>query len=171
MNRLEWETAPSLNAAHDVLEIAIRKPSPHELQEARELVADTRYGHLSMKESSHTGNEDAFRRIYAREQVLLNEYPDAVLFPVQALKIGSGIIGGLGGEFFSETGLWLKGNIGVKNYFTICLANGYTGYVPPEHEFELGGYETWRCRSSFLHPGAEDKIKNRLLQLVKESGR
>lgn len=171
MKSLEWETAPSLSTHYNALEIEVRKPSFIELQEARKLVQNTRYEYLSLKNSddtgtSHTGNEDVFRRIYAREQILLDTYPDTILFPVQVFKIGSVVIGGLGGEFFSETGIWLKEKSNIKNYFTICLANGYTGYVPPEHEFELGGYETWRCRGSYLAINAEDKIRNTLLNLM-----
>lgn len=171
VSKLKWEENPSLGSACELLEIPVRKPSAKELREAEELVAGTRYESLSLKESSesgssHTGNEDNFRRIFAREQVLLNEYPDTIFFPVQALKIGSGVIGGLSAEIFSETGLWLKKNCQVKNYFTICLANGVFGYVPPEHEFEYGGYETWRCRTSFLNPKAEEIIRNKLLEII-----
>lgn len=169
MKNIQWETNPSLSAYYEEFPVVLRKPSIEEMHAAKKIVTETRYEHLSMKESSHTGNEDAFKRIYAREQVLLNEYPDTVLFPVQLLKIGSVMIGGLGGEFFAETGLWLKEKNYKNKYFTICLANGYVGYVPPAHEFGLGGYETWRCRSSFLEENAEEQIRIRLLQLVNAS--
>src|SRR5699024_4427801 len=109
---------------------------------------------------SHTGNDEILKAIYAREQVLLDGYPDKIYFPVQVIRVGSGIIGGLGGEFFSETGLWLKANVEVKNYFTITQANDSEGYIPPAHEFDLGGYETWRRRGCFLHTRAEEEIKN-----------
>jgi neutral ceramidase len=107
-------------------------------------------------------------KIYAREQSLLNEYPDVSVSKVQALKIGNLIIGALGGEFFAETGLWLKENIKGCNYFSIGLANSYDGYIVPAHEIEKGGYETWRARSSYLETGAESKIKKELLNLVKK---
>lgn len=163
---LEWNTSPELAVNHKNLEIAVRKPSAKELEEAVELVSNTRYDRLSMKESSHTGNEDAFRRIFAREQVLLNEYPDKVETPVQAIRIGAGVIGALPAEIFAETGLWLKKSSKIKNYFTICLANDCAGYVPPEREHELGGYETWRCRSSFLEVKAEEILREGLLELI-----
>ena len=38
-----------------------------------------------------------------------------------------------------QTGLWLKENISQNKYFTITIANGYFGYVPPEHEIGVGG--------------------------------
>jgi neutral ceramidase len=46
------------------------------------------------------------------------------------------------------------------------MANGYFGYVPPEHEIEAGGYETWRCRTSYLN--SESRIRNKLLELTKQ---
>jgi neutral ceramidase len=72
----------------------------------------------------------------------------------------------LGGEFFSETGLNLKKTNSAKPYFTITIANGYVGYVPPKHEIEKGGYETWRCRTSFLAEDAEEIISNELKALI-----
>lgn len=167
LTNIIWDANPTLLAQYEEMPVSIRKPSVDELEAARKMVAETSFENLVLK-PSHTGNEDSFKRIYAREQVLLNEYPDTVSFPIQAIKIGSVIIGGLGGEFFAETGLWLKQKNPKSNYFTICLANGYVGYVPPEHEFELGGYETWRCRSSFLETNAEDKVRNKLLQLMNQ---
>lgn len=162
---VEWKYNPSLSVQYKELSVLVRKPSLNELEVSKKIVAETNFENMILKES-HTGNEDSFKRIYAREQILLNEYPDTILFPIQALRIGSGIIGGLGGEFFSETGLWLKQKNPGCNYFTICLANGYVGYVPPAHEFELGGYETWRCRSSFLEPNAEEAIRNEMMELI-----
>src|SRR5690606_28695917 len=100
--------------------------------------------------------------------MLLSRYPDEILFPIQCFHIGSGAIGGLGGEFFSETGLALKAEAPAEKYFTICLANDYVGYVPPEHEIQQGGYETWRCRTSFLEMTAEEKVRNVLLAQIRQ---
>jgi len=47
------------------------------------------------------------------------------------------------------------------------LANSYDGYIPPAHEIERGGYETWRARSSYLEESAEKRIRNELLSLIK----
>jgi hypothetical protein len=107
--------------------------------------------------------------IYNREQLLLNEYPDTVLAPVQAIRIGNQVIGSLPGEFFAETGLLLKKSVSAFDYFTISLANAYCGYVPPAHEMERGGYETWRARSSFMEPDAEKLLREELLNLIKKS--
>jgi len=160
LNNIQWDADPALSSQYAEVEVGVRKPSADELDSAKKLVADTDYGNIKNVDA------DTLKRIYAREQVLLNEFPDVVLFPVQAIKIGNCIIGGLGGEIFAETGLSVKQSKGEINYFTISLANGNAGYVPPVQEFELGGYETWRCRTSQLEVNAENKIRNTLKKLV-----
>jgi neutral ceramidase len=45
-----------------------------------------------------------------------------------------------------------------KPTFTISLANGWNGYLPTPEQHELGSYETWRSRSSFLETGASVRI-------------
>ncbi|HTN06169.1 hypothetical protein [Agriterribacter sp.] len=85
---------------------------------------------------------------------------------MQALKIGDITIGELGGEFFAETGLALKNKINTGKYLIITMANGYIGYVPPAHEIEKGGYETWRCRSSHVKLESEGMIRGQLKELI-----
>ena len=53
----------------------------------------------------------------------------------------------------------------------IELANGYGGYLPPREQHELGGYETWPARSSFLEPDAESKIRGEALRLLRMQSR
>ena len=158
LQTVDWQENPVLSAQYAEVETGLRKPSAEELEAAQKLVAETYY------ENIQEVDRDALRRIYAREQVLLNDYPDTNLFPVQAIQIGTGRIGALGGEFFAETGLRLKQN--RSPYFTITMANGYIGYIPPAHEIERGGYETWRCRTSFLELSAEEAIRTKLAELL-----
>lgn len=160
---LQWDAAPALSVAYSDVEAGVRKPSSFELEAAEKIVAATRYENIAVITA------DTLRQVYAREQILLNEYPEAIRFPVQLLRIGDGMIGGLGGEFFAETGLWLKTNSPARHYFTVTLANGYVGYVPPAHELDLGGYETWRCRTSHLERDAESRIREKLLGLMRST--
>ena len=76
-------------------------------------------------------------------------------------------IGTLPGEFFSETGLRLKEEAPGKHYFTITLANAMVGYVPPEEQFQLGGYETGLCSGSLALVSAEKEISRTLTELIK----
>lgn len=159
VENLEWETNPDLKARYKEVNTRTRKPLKEELPRYISIIENAKY------ETIDELNTEVLAQIYAREQLLLNEYPDTVDFPVQLFKIGNGSIGALAGEFFSETGLALKEN--QKNrYFTITMANGYVGYVPPKHELANGGYETWRCRSSYLAENAEELIRNELKSLT-----
>ena len=98
----------------------------------------------------------------------LNQYQQPFYhLPIQAIRIGEGIIGTLPGEFFSETGLHLKKQTSAKYYFTITLANAMIGYVPPASQFDLGGYETWLCSGSHLAADSEAKIAGTVASLIK----
>jgi neutral ceramidase len=158
-DQIQWEEDPSLEIQYEELPVGVRKPTIEELERARKIIAESSYENLQV-------NDEGLRSIYAREQVLLNELPDELKFPIQALKIGGGIIGALGAEIFAETGLWLKANAPTPKYFTIGLANGNCGYLPPAHEFLLGGYETWRSRTSKLEKDVEEKVRSKQLQLI-----
>jgi hypothetical protein len=106
--------------------------------------------------------------IYARETVLLAEYPPYVETMVQALRVGELGIAASPCETFVETGLAIKAESPLKPTFTIELANDYRGYLPTAEHHELGGYETWRARSSFLEVAAEAKIRAKILELLKQ---
>jgi len=157
---LDWVENAKLDIAYTELELNIRKPDAAQLKKAAEKLAANTFDKLEL-------DEQGIALIYAREQLLLNDYPDTHIAAIQAIKIDNQVIGVLGGEIFTETGIWLKNEIKDQNYFTICLANSYDGYVPPAHELDNGGYETWRARSSFLERSAEQEIRNALLNLIK----
>ena len=161
LSRVKWHHNPSLSVQFSELKLNIRKPSSSELQAAAKSFIENDFDNLSQK-------KDMVQMIYDREQLLLNEYPDTVLSPVQAFRIGDLVIGSLPGEFFAETGIKLKKSVTGYDYFTISLANAYCGYVPPAHEIERGGYETWRARSSFMEPDAEKLLREELLNLIKK---
>ena len=159
IENLVWDQSPALAAYFTELKIATNKPTESELAEAQRITANSDYERI-------TPDEQGLPRIYAREQVLLSEFPEAIPCLVQAMKIGNTVIGALPGEFFAETGLRLKAQF--SNYFSIGLANGNVGYVPPAAEIEQGGYETWRCRISCLESGAEQKFREALVGLVEK---
>ncbi len=102
--------------------------------------------------------------IYARETVLLNEYPPFVETLIQAIRIGELGIVTSPCETFVETGLAIKANSPLQPTFTIELANDYCGYLPTAEHHQLGGYETWRARSSFLDVGAEAVVRKTMLE-------
>jgi hypothetical protein len=90
---------------------------------------------------------------------------------IQVMRIGSLAIVSSPCETFAETGLAIKKGSPFKQTFTIELANGYNGYLPPPEQHRLGGYETWRARSSYLSADAEPKVRATMLRLLTELNR
>jgi len=137
------------------LELARRLPSKDEVERAKKILA--------------RASGEPLRRIeeiYARETVLMSHWPPTKPTVVQALRIGELGIAASPCETFVETGLAIKAHSPLKPTFTIELANDYAGYLPTVEQHRLGGYETWRARSSFLEVGAEPKIRGKILELL-----
>lgn len=155
--QVKWQKDAELKSAYKEIRFKVRKPSAKELDSARAIVQK-----IDFEKIISASGDGFLKELYAFEQTMLSEYPDSLSQPVQAIRIGNGIIGALPGEMFSETGLWLKKNKTSTHYFTIGLANSYPGYIPPAHEIQRGGYETWRCRTSCLEERAEDVLRANL---------
>ncbi len=85
---------------------------------------------------------------------------------LQAVRIGRLGITTLPNEVYGSTGLRLKAESPLKPTFNVSLANGYAGYLPPPDQHPLGGYTTWRARSSCLEEQAEPKMVAKLLELL-----
>ena len=94
-------------------------------------------------------------------------------YPAVLMRIGDLGIVAIPCEVFTEIGLTIKTKSPLKRTFTISLANGYNGYLPTPAHHALGGYETWRARSSYLEVQASEEITRASLFLldVIESGR
>ncbi|WP_217452040.1 hypothetical protein [Mucilaginibacter humi] len=107
LKHIDWDNSPSLAIQYSEPELNTRKPTPSELQSAERVVAASNYEQMQI-------NDETLKQLYAREQVLLNDLPDSLIFPIQAIKIGNGVMSSLGAEMFAETGLWLKQNSPVK---------------------------------------------------------
>jgi hypothetical protein len=104
--------------------------------------------------------------IYARETVLLSEGPKEAELKLQAIRVGELGIAAIPCEVYCETGLALRAVSPMRPMFTIELANGYNGYLTPPEQFPLGGYTTWRARSSCLDRQAEPKVRAAVAQLL-----
>lgn len=137
----------TLAAAQEELELGVRKPTAADLTRAKAILAKANGRPLK-------GVEE----VYARESVLLDKYPDAVRLRLQALRVGDLGIAAIPCEVFTQIGLDIKKRSPLKPTFTIELANGYNGYLPTPPQHQLGGYETWRARSSYLEVEASEKI-------------
>lgn len=105
---------------------------------------------------------------YARETTLMADWPATKELKLQALRIGEFGIGAVPCETYGSTGLAIKHASPFALTMVIGLANGYSGYLPPPDQFLLGGYSTWRARSSYLETGAEPRIAAAINELLRQ---
>ncbi len=151
---LHYQDWVPLGVQQTEIKLGVRRPAPEEIARAQAILAKAKGGVLK------TGEE-----AYARETVLMKDYPPEMPLIIQALRIGDLGIAAVPGEVFVETGLAIKQKSPFKQTFTIELANGCSGYIPTPEQHKLGGYETWRARSSYLEVDAAPKIFDTLMAL------
>jgi len=146
-----------LASAQKEISLGVRKPTPAEMKRAQDILARHKEPVLTDRDA-----------IYARETVLIDKFPDQVPLIIQAFRIGDLAISAIPCEVFVEIGLEIKQKSPFPDTFTISLANGYNGYLPTPKHHSLGGYETWRARSSYLEVQASEKIKSTLFPLLQQ---
>jgi hypothetical protein len=103
--------------------------------------------------------------VYAKEAIDLHDDPVREL-KLQAIRIGDLGIVAIPNEVYAITGLKIKGRSPLQTTFTVELANGSEGYVPPPEQHKLGGYTTWPARTAALEVDAEPKIVETVLGLL-----
>ena len=157
---IQFKAHVPLDSAETDFKLKVRKATKDELVRARDILEKS-----PKDKDGQYGKTDA---IYARESVLLDAYPDKVPVKLQAHRIGDLSIAAIPCEVFVEIGLDLKARSPFAQHFTISLANGYNGYLPTTEHHRLGGYETWRARSSYLEIGAADQITERMMALLEK---
>ena len=153
---IEYKPWISLSSRQKEITLGVRKPAPDEVKRAKDIIAKAKKPVMTTMEE-----------IYARETVLIQDYPDQVSLVLQAFRLGDLAITAIPCEVFVEIGLELKEKSPFKPTFTVSLANGYNGYLPTPEHHALGGYETWRARSSYLEVNASPKITETLFTLLK----
>jgi hypothetical protein len=144
-----------LAAQETMVDLAVRRPSSADVAHAREVLQRAPQGPLR-----------TLAEIYARETVQLAEWPARFRTPVQALRIGDLALVALPGEPFCQIGLNIKAKSPFKTTMMVGMANDYAGYIPTEEQHALGGYETWRAKSSFLEVKAASQIQQAALGLL-----
>jgi len=140
----------SLEMREALLELGRRVPGPERLAWARALLAGFQGAPRNQQE------------VYAREQLYLAREPRRQL-KLQALRIGELGIAAIPCEVFGITGLKIKAASPLAPTFTIELANGAEGYIPPPEQHLFGGYTTWPARTAGLETAAEPKILEAVL--------
>ena len=155
-----YDENPIVAVRQRLVEIDYRKPSQSDLEKAIELMK------LSSKERNDINGRTssvASRTIeYAQPEMTRSE---EVL--IQAIRIGDQAILAMPFEVLVEIGLELKEKSPFEHTFTIEQANGSHGYLPPPHQHELGGYETWLGTAKF-EKNASVVLTENLLEMLKE---
>lgn len=154
VKQVEHRSNLRLAAAQKEVELGLRLPTAAELAAAR----------VVMQQSKLFPRMETLEQVYARETVLLADFPKTVSAPLQVFRIGDLRVSAIPAEVFVEIGLDLKRRHAPT--FTVSLANAYHGYLPTPEHHELGGYETWRARSSCLEVDASTKIVAGLDELM-----
>jgi neutral ceramidase len=139
-----------------LLELNVRMPRPEEVAKAKEYIA------ANLKERKPR----TWAEVYAREIVLLDGLPPTRELKLQAIRMGDFGIAAIPCEVYGRTGLKIKQSSPLKPTMNISLANGCEGYLPPPDQFPLGGYTTWRARTSCLEVEAEPKIVTAVLDVL-----
>lgn len=143
---LTYQDWVPLGVAQKEVALGLRIPTKEEVEKASALT----------KQSKLFPRMETMEQVYARETVLLADFPKEVSAPLQVLKIGELRVSAIPAEVFVEIGLGLKKR--HPQTFTVSMANAYHGYLPTPEQHKLGGYETWRARSACLEVDASTKI-------------
>jgi len=146
-----------LGMRETVVRCGVRKPGRDELARAKYVLQQGQGEPLQTREE-----------IYARETLLMADYPAEIETVVQAVRVGDLAVATFPCETFVETGLQVKRESPFKPTFVISLANAYNGYLPTREHHAWGGYETWRARSSYLAVDAEEKLRGAVMQMLRE---
>jgi hypothetical protein len=157
MAKMEFSPNAPLGVAAESLALPIRDLAASD----EELVA---------REAPASGLGSSGRDVYLREAHLVREMKaksPTVDAEIQAIRIGDAGIVGNPAEFFCELGLAIKRGSPYRLTLVAELANGYAGYAPTAEAFKGGGYETRTARSSFLAPGAGERIVEASAQLLR----
>jgi hypothetical protein len=153
---IRFEDWAPLAMREERLTLGVRQPPPDELALAASYYREHVQGHPVRN----------WEENYARETVLVSQMPPRVELKLQALRIGQLGITAIPCEVYGSTGLRLKARSPLGLTMNISLANGHHGYLPPPDQFPLGGYTTWRARTSYLETNAEPRIVESVLRLL-----
>ncbi len=156
----EYDESPLVAMRQREVTLTYRMPSDEDVQKAVDLLKLTRKDQEAI--NKRTGS-------VARNTVTFSgvDRPDPEKVIVQAIRIGDQAIVSLPFEVLVEIGLEIKEKSPFPHTFTVSLANGGYGYLPPPNQHKLGGYETWLGTSRFEEDSSVILTKN-LLEMLGE---
>jgi hypothetical protein len=153
---IEYHDWVPLGMVESRLTLQRRVPDAARLAWAREIV-----------QRMNGGKPKTIPEVYALEQVYLHDDPTREL-KLQAIRIGDLGIAAIPDEVYALSGLKIKAKSPFRSTFTIELANGAEGYIPPPEQHQLGGYTTWPARTAGLEVQAEPRIVEQTIQLMEK---
>jgi hypothetical protein len=156
LDGIVYQEQVPLRVVQESLTLRTRLPSPEQVAQARAYLATN-----VINRPTRNWEEN-----YARETTLMADWPDRREVILQAFRVGEFGVAAVPCETYGSTGLALKRASPFPVTMVIGLANGYHGYLPPPDQFPLGGYTTWRARTSYLETEAEPKITATLTRLL-----
>lgn len=159
--QMRYRDDVTLAAATRHVRLGVRLPTAEQIAEAR--------AYLAAKVGARPTRN--WEENYARETTLLADWPATKEITLQALAIGDFVLAAVPCETFGSTGLAIKKASPFPLTMVVGLANGYHGYLPPPDQFPLGGYTTWRARTSYLETNAEPRIIRVIGELIREAQR
>ncbi len=155
-----YDADPKVGILQRELALNYRIPSKSQLDKAIELMKLTREERDAInKRTSSVANHTI---VYSGPE---KEKTENVI--IQAIRIGDQAIVSMPFEVLVEIGLEIKEKSPFPHTFTIELANGSYGYLPPPKQHKLGGYETWLGTSRFEEDASVILVRN-LLEMLAE---
>jgi hypothetical protein len=115
-------------------------------------------------DNRHAG--EAWTRFLQSQSPLVAKMPPQLDVPLAALRIGSLVLAGVGGELFAESGFALRRAAPAAEVLPVSYVNGYRGYLAPKRAYELGGYETACAPWCPLAAGEAERVVTELTRLV-----
>ena len=155
--KIQFNPMPCLDMIEEKLTLGIRQPTADQLRQAEVYLAERNIDSIEKLKDY----DDA----YAWESVVLSKLPSTREVKIQTIRIGDTVIVALPMEVYTATGRDLRFMSPFPHTIVISLANGCNGYMPTEESFRLGGYTTWRARTSCLEPLAERKVRRLVYQM------
>ncbi|MHC4228652.1 MAG: hypothetical protein ACYSW0_14605 [Planctomycetota bacterium] len=154
---IEYHDWVPLEMREQRLTLNVRMPSEQEIAKARRFI-----------ETFADRKPKNWEEVYAHEIVKLSEMAPTRELKLQAIRISGLGIAAIPCEVYGSTGLAIKAASPLQTTMNISLANGCEGYIAPPEQHKLGGYTTWRARTSCLEELAEPKIKAVVVGLLVE---
>jgi putative membrane-bound dehydrogenase-like protein len=155
---IQYSPRITLDAELQAIQLAVRMPSEAEVVTAKRYIETHFPDRLPVSLDEN----------YARETVLISEMPSTRKLNLQAFRLDDFVITANPCESYNETGLKFRQASPFRLTMNVGLANGHAGYIPPPDSFQLGGYTTWRCRTSCLEEQAEPKMVDGLSQVMRD---